>query len=292
MTRLRRWWYRLRYGRSLAHVRLVVSDVDGTLVSLGESLPNSTATLLQQLRSRGIELAFASARPYPGIHRLLHSAGIAAWIISLDGALTHTPTGEVAAALGFPHPVLESILELASHYDIHYAAFTPHELLYTPRAHIPSYLDDPGLARRELQLRSTLFEHPVVLLLCSGAAPQVTGLLKALERLPRPQRRQLQFGVTESFSMPGTLLLEIRLRTAHKGTAAQFLMRRLGIAPWQVLAIGDYRNDLPLFQVSGWRVAMADAVAELRSQADWITQRPASEYGIEEVLQRLLQARR
>ncbi|GBD07026.1 Putative phosphatase [bacterium HR21] len=290
---LRQLWRRWKFRKGLpASIRLVISDVDGTLVSGEEPIPASTAALLRGLEQAGLHFALASARPYPSIAHLAQHAGLAAWIISLDGALLHSPTGELLFAAAFPEELLDSLLELGSHYRLEYAAFTPEELLSTPGVHIPSYLDDPGLRRRIVQLRRDFFQSPVVMLWVSAPHPQAAGFLKALDQLPRPLRRQLTLAAAESTSLPGTTLLELRMRTADKGTAAEVLRRHLRLPRSALLAVGDFRNDLPLFRVCGYRVAMADAVAELRSQADWVTSRPASERGIEELLLLLQEARR
>lgn len=288
---VRRWWRKLRQP-SWAQVRLLISDVDGTLLVSGETLPDTTAQLLRRLAQRGISLAFASARPYPSLARLARDADVPAWIISLDGALVHAPDGRLHAAIAFPKELLQQLLEIASYYAIHYAAFTPEALIHTAEVHIPSYLNDPLLPRLEGKRRSDFLQQPTVLLCISGSQPHVAGFLRALERLPRSLRRQLLTAAVESVTLPGTTLVELRLRTAHKGTAARALQTRLGIPAKSCLAVGDYRNDLPLFAVCGIRVAMADAVAELRSQADWITPQPASEHGIDAVLERLLSALR
>lgn len=288
---MRQWWQRLlRRPPTLAEIRLFISDVDGTLVTGEEGLPDPVAERLCRLSGCGLECAFASARPYPSIARLAHQARVPAWIISLDGALLHDPTGIVRYAATLPRELLEQLLELASHYAIHYASFTPAGLLQMADVHLPSYLDDPLLERSPARLRRDFVEKPCVLLCFSGAQPHAMGFVQAVDSLPRSARRQLSIAVVESISVPGTTLVEIRLRQAHKGTAARALQHLLGVTPRQTLAVGDYRNDLPLFAACGLRVAMADAVAELRSKADWITSRPAAERGIEEVLDLLLSA--
>ena len=290
---LRQLWRRWKLrGEFPATIRLLISDVDGTLIGDEEAIAPSTAELLRSVNQAGIALALASARPYPSITRLIRSAALSAWVISLDGALLHSPEGELLFAAQIPGELLEHILELGSHYHAEYAAFTPTEVVLTAAAHIPSYLDDPGLPRRTAQLRRDFLQEPVVMLIVSAPHPQALGLLKSLEHLPRSLRRQLSAAAVESSSSPGTTLIELRLRHADKGTAAEALRRHLGLPRSALMAVGDFRNDLPLFRVCGYRVAMADAVAELRSQADWVTSRPASERGIEELLLRLLEARR
>jgi hypothetical protein len=55
-----------------------------------------------------------------------------------------------------------------------------------------------------------------------------------------------------------------------KGGGVSQAIRLLGLSPHDVLAVGDAENDLSLFGACGWTACPADAVPELREQADWI----------------------
>jgi HAD superfamily hydrolase (TIGR01484 family) len=57
---------------------------------------------------------------------------------------------------------------------------------------------------------------------------------------------------------------------ADKGTALDLVLGRLGIARERVMAIGDNPNDLPMFRLAGWRVAMGNATEDVLSAADAI----------------------
>lgn len=55
-----------------------------------------------------------------------------------------------------------------------------------------------------------------------------------------------------------------------KGTGVQNALRFLGLSFHDVLAFGDAENDLPFFEVCGWRACPADGMAVLKERADWI----------------------
>lgn len=57
----------------------------------------------------------------------------------------------------------------------------------------------------------------------------------------------------------------------HKGSGLSWVLNRLGLNEKQVIVVGDGENDSDLFSVSGFRVAVANAVPELKSIADWVT---------------------
>lgn len=75
-----------------------------------------------------------------------------------------------------------------------------------------------------------------------------------------------------------------------KRTALEGVSMRLGFAREEVLYVGDDLNDLPAFEVAGVRVAVADAAALVREQADWVTETPGGRGAVREVVERVLRA--
>ena len=57
---------------------------------------------------------------------------------------------------------------------------------------------------------------------------------------------------------------------ADKGTALDDVLKRLNIAPERVMVLGDNHNDLPLFRHAGIRVAVANAIEQLKARATLI----------------------
>lgn len=64
--------------------------------------------------------------------------------------------------------------------------------------------------------------------------------------------------------------LEISDSRASKGNALRTLCERLGISPEEVCAIGDNGNDVSMIRYAGLGVAMGNALAEAKAQADYI----------------------
>lgn len=64
--------------------------------------------------------------------------------------------------------------------------------------------------------------------------------------------------------------IHISHELATKKHAMQALLASHNLAIDEVMVVGDGGNDLPLFELAGWKVAMGNAVDELKEQADWI----------------------
>ncbi len=69
----------------------------------------------------------------------------------------------------------------------------------------------------------------------------------------------------------GKLDVHITHKDATKRNAMKELLRMLDVKKEQVMVVGDGGNDLPLFEESGFRVAMGNAGEALKSKADHIT---------------------
>jgi Cof subfamily protein (haloacid dehalogenase superfamily) len=67
------------------------------------------------------------------------------------------------------------------------------------------------------------------------------------------------------------IFLETTNPAINKGTAIDFLAQNLlGITAQEVMAIGDNHNDVEMLAYAGWGVAMGNAPAEVKAQADWV----------------------
>jgi hydroxymethylpyrimidine pyrophosphatase-like HAD family hydrolase len=86
--------------------------------------------------------------------------------------------------------------------------------------------------------------------------------------------------------------LEIRKAGSSKGKALQKIVRKLSIDPYQTAVIGDWYNDITMFQTKSFKVAVANAIPELLSIADIVTTRSNKEDGLAEFFEMVLKAKR
>jgi HAD superfamily hydrolase (TIGR01484 family) len=69
----------------------------------------------------------------------------------------------------------------------------------------------------------------------------------------------------------GTFDIHITHELATKKHALQALLSHLNVHIDEVMVAGDGGNDLPLFELAGWKVAMGNAADELKAHADWVS---------------------
>jgi 3-deoxy-D-manno-octulosonate 8-phosphate phosphatase (KDO 8-P phosphatase) len=85
---------------------------------------------------------------------------------------------------------------------------------------------------------------------------------------------------------------ELHQGIGDKVPVVRAIISRLGLAPADVAAMGDDLPDLPVMEMVGLRLAPANAVAEVRRAAHWVSRRTGGDGAVREAIEMLLRARR
>ncbi|KAF5088991.1 phosphoglycolate phosphatase [Methanobacterium aggregans] len=75
--------------------------------------------------------------------------------------------------------------------------------------------------------------------------------------------------------------------SVNKGSSLEFLAGKMGIKTGDIMAVGDSENDLDFLKASGVKVAVANAVSELKDIADYVTEKPYGD-GVAEAVERFI----
>jgi hydroxymethylpyrimidine pyrophosphatase-like HAD family hydrolase len=89
-----------------------------------------------------------------------------------------------------------------------------------------------------------------------------------------------------SGEVPGLFHIHLTDNRANKGKAVHELAKMVGVDPSEMLAAGDGRNDIGLFEAVGYKVAMSNAADELKQIADRVIGDVADD-GLAEYLEEL-----
>jgi Cof subfamily protein (haloacid dehalogenase superfamily) len=246
----------------------LVIDVDGTLLTTDYRITMATRAAVQQVTSLGVQVLLASARSPRALRLIMQELGINGLAISYTGALTcrlypdsHIPTEVVAEQrmnLSSAHLVLRSALEQG--------------------ISVGWYIGDDWYISRwdaALHLEGTLtgvmptivpdlahFTEAPHKLLCIAGEPELLPELSLLAKT-LPQDCTGQFSYVN--------YLEITHQGVDKANALLALGQQLGIAPTEMVAIGDAENDITMLRLVGLGIAMGNASPEVQAAADWVT---------------------
>ena len=248
--------------------RLLVLDVDGTLLTTDYQITMATRVAVQHVISHGVQVLLASARSPGALRLIMGELGITGLAISYTGALTcrlypdpHILTQVVAEQrmnLSSAHLVLRRALAQGISVGWYIG-----DGWYIPRWDAAMHLEGTltGVLPTVVPDLAHFTEAPHKLLCIAGdpaLLPELSLLARAL-----PQDCTGQFSYVN--------YLEITHQGVDKATALQALGQQLGIAPTEMVAIGDAENDMAMLRLVGLGIAMGNASLEVQAVADWVT---------------------
>ena len=243
---------------------MVVTDVDGTLVQPDKSLAPSTIAAAGRLAAAGIPLGIVSARPTFGLYALAKALLLDGLLGGFNGGVIARSGGETLARRLLPPSAVHMALDLFAHHGVSAWLFTETEWL----------AQDSDGPRVPLERRTIGVTERIV----SDFAPyadqcgKVVGVTDDEPLLARvEQELQALLGTTANAKRSQTYYLDVTHPEANKGNAVRLLAGQLGINVADVAVLGDMANDLPMFAVAGFSVAMGNAPAEIQAQASATT---------------------
>ncbi len=241
-------------------IRLVVSDVDGTMVTTDKVLTPATIAAAHRLRDAGIHLALVSSRPPRGMMHVQTALGIAGPLGGFNGGTILGPDQAPIEERLVPEDAVRTSLKLFADRGVGAWLFADNKWLicdingdYVPKerrtvAFEPTVVDDfePYVAR------------------CGkivGASAKFDVLAECEVEL------HTLLGDTANAHRSQQYYLDVTNPEADKGTALRAIAKWYGIDPAETAGIGDMTNDVPLFRAAGLSIAMGNAPPAVASQA-------------------------
>ncbi|WP_110182035.1 Cof-type HAD-IIB family hydrolase [Nocardioides solisilvae] len=270
-------------------VRLVATDLDGTLLRDDLSLSPRTRASLDAVRAAGIQVVPVTARQPVGVRRIAEQAGFDGWAVCSNGSLgLHLGTGErlFESHLGVEaqRALVEALVERV-----------PGVLCVSVRDGGEGFVAQEGYAaiasfedhKREV---ATMGGHPLAEVLAAPSLKLVVrhpglAVQELADRLAGlvAERGLAGFAVTRS----GAPFLEVMAEGVSKAWGLARLCDALGVAREEVLAFGDAPNDVEMLAWAGRGVAVANAEPVVRAAADEVTA-SNEEDGVAQVLENLV----
>ena len=245
-------------------IKLVVSDVDGTMVTSEKMLTPATIKAAHALRDAGIPLALVSSRPPRGMAFLTMDLGLTGPLGGFNGGIILGPDGAVIEERFVPEQAVRISLDLFAQRGIHAWVFADNEWFIKDLAddYIPR-------ERRTVRFDPVLVDEfePFVTRVGKvvGASKDFDGLAACEVEL------QGLLNHTAHAARSQRYYLDVTHPATDKGTAVQSFARWYGVDIADVCVIGDQHNDVPMFRVAGHSVAMGNAPGAVAAEAKQMT---------------------
>jgi Cof subfamily protein (haloacid dehalogenase superfamily) len=261
-------------------ISLLLSDVDGTLVTHDKVLTPRAIEAVEALDEAGIQFTVTSSRPPLGLSRLIAPLDLKLPIGGFNGGALVRPDMTVLETLLLaPEAAQEAIRIIEAH------ALDP--WVYTETEWLVHDVSAPHVAREEFTL-----SFPAKAVRDFGDALNHVGKLVAVgsdkaaiaqcgEALDAALNGQASATRSQSF------FIDVTHPDANKGTLVGTLSRILSIPPEQIATIGDMENDVLMFRKSGLSIAMGNAEPNVKAQAKLVTDTNESD-GFAKAVERFL----
>lgn len=243
-------------------IKLIVSDMDGTLLNDEKKIAPGFYDLLPQLKEKGVRFVVASGRQYPSLKLDFAEHIQDVTVIAENGAFV-VEDGKELYFRGMDQSQLTKCLDLIGEMpDVEpllcakYCAYTSsrelYELLAAPKFHYEMRLVDSLYGITEGVTKVSLIKH-------SG-----TGAEACYQKLAPLLPEDVTLVVS------GEGCLDTGLKGVHKGAAVAQLQKMWNITPEETVVFGDQCNDVEMFQQASFSYAMENAAPQVRAQARFV----------------------
>ncbi|MDR1730922.1 MAG: Cof-type HAD-IIB family hydrolase [Synergistaceae bacterium] len=255
-------------------IRLVVCDMDGTLLDSGKKISEPAMEAIRLGRRQGIATTICSGRLYLMLAAYVKRLELDIPFISGNGAAVVDPLkNEVLHCRPLPVEDAESLFAFCAAWKLDYCALGPQGGFFSREGKcIERFINynkiafEAGVEETPLQFfddgHKNALEIPIhkVLIYRSNEEEKA--------RIRKFLSGKKELAATSS----DPLLVDIMASGVDKGYGLRQLARLMNIPKEEICVFGDYLNDTPMFAEAGLAVAMGNACEEAKAMADFVTE--------------------
>jgi len=246
-------------------IKLLVADVDGTLVTRAKLLTPRALNALARLREAGVLFALTSGRPPRGLAKLVKQLNLTTALAAFNGGVYVKPDLKTVLAQRTIAPdVARQAVDylLRAGLDVWVYQGWDWFLRRAEAPHVARESQNVGFQPIPIPDLTTVLDEPVKLV-------GVSDDLALVERCERELGARLGTGASAARSQP--YFLDITHPEANKGMVVREASRILKIPLHEIATIGDMSNDVPMLTVAGMGIAMGNASPEVQAVARHVT---------------------
>lgn len=268
-----------------APIRMIVVDVDGTLVGASRSISPGVRHAVTAATQRGVQVVLCTGRPEFGTRRYVEELALPGFHIFDSGAFIADPfTEAVLYQHGIERSLAQRLLDYARQANLHLEVYVGSRYYVEveneqSRIHVEVMRHPPIVANLDEVVAR---EHVTKMEIITLSEAENAGVGELAEHFAD----EIEMGWATA---PGTTagFINVLAKGVSKGEAVLRLADYLAIPIAQVMGVGDGLNDEPMLRVVGVSVAMGDAPEQLKALATWVT-RTVAEDGLALAIERFV----
>lgn len=248
-------------------IKLVVSDLDGTLLDPDGNIGSDSINALVRLKNAGIEFAIATGRPFFDVNKELRECEAIRFFITSNGANVIDRNGELSNSILLDNKTANKVYDIVKNRKMTVSVHSGGHSIVDAKKTNPEGFKEYGTSEYYQKYYTTL----------SVISDDFDGMIKTVDGVEMMSAyfknvsdceeclRSLQGidGITVTSSSKGNI--ELTGEGVSKGNALKNLIDKLGVSASKVATVGDSGNDISMAKVAGLPLAMENASDELKA---------------------------
>lgn len=243
-------------------IKLVVADMDGTLLNSNKELSPKLFPIIERLHEKGIKFAVASGRQYYNLLKIYDVMQSKMTFIAENGAIVFDQ-GKNISYSEMAYEAIEEILNKVSEIEGAYPVLCGLESAYIQENLGANFEQHVGMYYARYERVTDLLAAAKKDRICKVAIYDETDA----ERNTYPKLEKM--GDKYKITVSGHEWVDLVNPTVNKGVAIKKLQKEIGITEAETMAFGDYLNDYEMMQSSYYSYAMANAHPDIKVVANF-----------------------
>lgn len=241
-------------------IRLVISDIDGTLLTSTKELTDRSIRAVDQLNKAGILFALTSSRPPQGMTMFVDPLHLTTPLSAFNGGLIVDSSMAIIEEKMIRDQLVQPVVEV----------LRQHKLSIWLYQNLDWFVIDPDGPHVRHEASAIHFEPTTVATFdgLSSDIAKIVGVSDDGDAVTAARTAiEAAFGRDVSATSSQSYYLDVTHPDANKGTVVNFLSTFCTIPTGEIATIGDMHNDVSMFQRSGISIAMGNGPMEVQDAA-------------------------
>ena len=263
-----------KYLEAGQKVKLIVSDVDGTLLTSDRRLSDENIAGIKKAKEQNIKFTISTGRVVSMLDYYIKTLEITTPAIAFNGAVAWDPVSkETIYDIPMDKEELYELLDLCKYYELDYGVMTMGVNYFSPNSFrikryqgYNEFAKSHGMSIMEVDVFDE--KHSCI----DGVKVYKLLITEKDSKKIKVMVDHLQSMKTTGYTFSEPTLLDISEKSADKGFGVKRLAQYYGLKPEEVCAIGDYDNDISMLSYAGFSVAMGNAQPNVKEHAFYVTE--------------------
>jgi Cof subfamily protein (haloacid dehalogenase superfamily) len=270
---------------NLNDYKLLVFDIDGTLVGPSHILDPYTRDILLKLQGLGIHITLATGKNLPATKQIADDLKIELPLVLSNGSIIETRHGRIIEKSVLPSDVTKRVVEICEVDNTNLVIYIDNDIIMkVMNEDIYPIYNQVTYGIVEIGQWGSLKDRFAEVNKCLVIEQHQP---RNLINLEKKFRREI--GDRSDIIFTSTKLLEVLPKGITKVTGIQRLIDNLGIKMSEVMAFGDYDNDIEMLNAAGLGVVVENGSEAAKANADLIIE-PCDQNGPAKFIENLMKS--